>query len=201
MRRILGASCVSCLVGVIGMSAAALGGYSVMTGKTVCSVLHGCPESAAKKNTEAQVVQVSNKEGEQKAGGCCALAGLAKKGACSGEAKVAKAKAGDVIAVAGSVPVVIPAMYYNPAVQVTEKDLASGGCSEAKSSCCKSKAEGQVVQAKATAGDSGCCKGSGKRADGEACKKDGDHCTKGAGEQAEKKPEADKKGEPVASRN
>jgi hypothetical protein len=208
-----------------GSVALGAGGYMTLTGKTLCSALHGCGEKTAECTKDAKAVKtVAAKEGEGKA--CCALAKTAKaSGGCSGaeaktiaasakEGECAKKCSGGKVASArrgfslmnGAVPVAMPAMFYN-------KDASFCAASLKEASSCNTpcSGEGAVKAASATeksgcckagkaqavaAKDAGCCKGTGVRADGQPCKNDGDHCKKDAGKEAQ----AEKAGEPVAAR-
>jgi hypothetical protein len=160
-------------------------------------------ECAKACSGEAKVVDASAKSGE------CAKA-------CSA-AKVASAKRGFYL-MNGSVPVAMPAMFYNNKAGFCTASLKEvGGCdkpctgeatvstaaaTEAKSGCCKGKTTAVSTVAAKEGAAAGCCKGTGTRADGTPCQKDGDHCDQGKKTaEGEKAPaEAQKTGEPVASR-
>jgi hypothetical protein len=154
---------------------------------------------------EAKVSTVAAKEGscnkpctgEAKVSTVAAKEGSCNK-PCTGEAKATRF--GTSVVMAGQTPVVMPAMFYNPAAKLEKVSLKeNGGCSdEAKAACAANpatccSAKGKVENASAKS-DAGCCKGTGKRADGEPCKNDGDHCKDGA-------KAADKNaGTPIAAR-
>lgn len=227
IRRALGCTVGTCVMTLAGLTALGTGGYMTLSGKSLCSMVSACGEKSADNKN---VTNVAAKEGETKS--CCALGKLAKakSGGCSGEAQVvaAAAKSGECAKscsegklakrgfhmMNGSVPVAMPAMFYNAKAEFCVASLKEvGGCNtpcsgEAKveqaaakeaSGCCKGKtAAVSTVAAKEGATPAGCCKGTGTRADGTPCQKDGPHCDQG--KTAEKAPEAPKSGEPVASR-
>lgn len=210
--------------------------------KTASAKSGGCNKAA---EGEATVVQASAKSGgdcskpctgEGKVETVAAKSGECAK-ACSGEAKVvdasakssecAKACSSGKVASAkrgfylmnGSVPVAMPAMFYNNKASFCTASLKEvGGCdkpctgeaavttvvaTETKSSgCCKGKTAAVSTVAAKEGAAAGCCKGTGTRADGTPCQKDGPHCDQGAKTaEGQKAPaEAPKSGEPVASR-
>ncbi|MBL8746348.1 MAG: hypothetical protein JNK58_08340 [Phycisphaerae bacterium] len=222
IRRALGCTFGSCVMVLAGATALGAGGYMTMTGKSLCSVVSACGEKSntAQNADNKNVTTASAKEGSAKS--CCPLgktvAAAAKSGECAktcSSDKVASAKRGFYM-MGGSVPVAMPAMFYNNKASFCTASLKEvGGCNtpcadkakvetvaakQAASGCCKGKtAAVETVAAKDGAAPAGCCKGSGTRPDGTPCQKDGPHCDQGAKE-AQKAPEAEKAGEPVASR-
>jgi len=223
MRLARGGSLIGLVAGFAGISAAALMGYSMFTGQTLCSMVQccsaacpekasgGCEEKTAAK--QAQVVEVKNTSAQlgvskpSSHAACCAAkkALSAKADGChstSATAPNATAAEGRVVLLGSRFPVMVPAAFYGSAKQATPRDLVSSkscagqasvsscstqvAASDAKSGCCAAKAKGVVAQAGKTgavvtqvsntsaaaesqAADDGCCKGSGKRADGKAC--------------------------------
>lgn len=155
---------------------------------------------------EAKVTQAAAKDASECAKACAGEAKTvkvaAKEGSACAKACSSTAKAtrfGTSVVMAGQTPVVMPAMFFNPAAKVEKISLKeTGGCTEAAKAACAAKPEACCSKAKvenaAAKEDAGCCKGTGKRADGQPCKNEGEHCKEGD-------KAADKKaGEPVASR-
>lgn len=217
IRRALGCTFGSCVMVLAGATALGAGGYMTMTGKTVCSMIHGCGEktNSAQNADNKNVTTVAAKEGETKS--CCPLGKMvaAKSGSCSKGESVASAKRGFMM-MGGAVPVAMPAMFYNNKADFCTASLKEvGGCNtpcsaegkvetvaakEATSGCCKGKTAAVETVAAKQGAPAGCCKGTGTRADGTPCQKDGPHCDQGKTAEADKAPEGEKKGEPVASR-
>lgn len=196
MHRTLGATCVTCLLAITGFSALGAAGFMTMSGKSVCGLVQGCDKAKETTATEKTVKTVANKEGE--ASGCCAMKALAAKAAAA-KSGCCKSASRGIVTIAASHPIVMPAMFYKADANFcTAGFKEAGGCD----SPCTGAAGAKVVNAAAADKASGCCKGSGVRADGEACKKDGAQCEKEKSEKAAEKPaDAEKKAEPVASRN
>jgi hypothetical protein len=90
---------------------------------------------------------------------CATACSVAKSGCCKGSAK-------GVVAANGAFPVVIPAAFYSEAQVCPTTLVKAESCTKVSSSCCSKGAA--VVAASATT-ESGCCKGSGQRADGKPC--------------------------------
>lgn len=188
--------------------------------KTAAAKSGGCNKAA---EGEATVVQASAKSGgcskpstgEGKVEAVAAKSGEGAK-ACSA-AKVASAKRGFYL-MNGSVPVAMPAMFYNNKAAFCTASLKEvSGCdkprpseaavstvaaTEAKSGCCKGKTAAVSTVAAKEGAAAGCCKDTGTRADGTPGQKDGPQCDQGQKTaEGEKAPaEAPKSGEPVASR-
>lgn len=208
MRRNLGATCVSCCLAVAGFAAVGVGGYTTFTGKSLCSLIHGCD---GKETAARAVVNASNKEsGETKSGGCCAMAALAKaKGCSSSEASVtnaaAKAEGGCSAAMAAERTSAKAAQCPYAAAMAkmeTSSFVVMGAAypivmpaafyDAEKSFCTESLVSAGCTGSKAS---SGCCKG---KAEATVSKDGGD--TSGGKPATDGAQQPEKAGEPVASR-
>lgn len=170
MTNRFGCSTISALVTVAALSAVGAGGYASFTGKSLCSMIHGCPSESktAVAEAPAKVVPVSAAE-DGKA--CCAMSKLAKAkriAKMSGDdAKAMWSKTTTVrqrsmnaVVLGATYPVAVPAAFYdNTAAMDDSKLVGAGSCSGAKKSCkseCTSTAT--MINAAATSEKaSGCC--------------------------------------------
>lgn len=182
MKSRPGCSTISALLTVAALSAVGVAGYASFTGKSLCSMVHGCPsESNSVAVAPASTTVPVAAEGEKP---CCAMSKLAKAKqlaklvgadarAMCGKTMTVHARNTNAVILGATYPIAIPAAFYDSNATIDESTLvSSGGCSGAaksiKSECTRPAAT--LINASATGEKAdGCCKGSGQRADGKSC--------------------------------
>lgn len=183
MTSRFGCSTISALLTVAALSAVGVAGYASFTGKTICSMVHGCPgeTTEAVAAAPAKAIPVSAAEGEKP---CCAMSKLAKaksatklsgadaKAMCS-KTMTVHARSLNAVVLGATYPVAVPAAFYDNTAAMDDAKLVGAGCcpsGAAKSNKMECTSKATMINASATSESaSGCCKGSGQRADGKAC--------------------------------
>jgi len=170
MKSRFGCSTISALVTVAAVSAAGVAGYAGITGKSLCSMVHGCPgesTTSVAAKTEVKAIPVAA-EGEK---ACCAMSKMAKAKSAAkligadakamwGKSMTVQTRSLNAVVLGATHPVAVPAAFYNSSAAMDDTKLISAGaCSGAKKSCkteCTSGAA--MINAAATSEKaSGCC--------------------------------------------
>jgi len=143
---------------VIGVGALGVVSYSALTGKTLCSVIHGCDGEKA-----ATTVQASETKTETKS--CCALkaaVAAALNSQCTKSAssccKGASSMTSGVVALNAAYPIVVPASFYSEKSCCSASFVKAASTTAVASSCCQGANKAAMIAASTPTAASGCCK-------------------------------------------